>query len=88
LYKEREITELRAQYAGHVSGSASSDDDPPHATPAARIPADPRQSAAHQSAPLGVTADLFAELEVEVAELRAEVMRLRERVVALEDKLA
>jgi len=91
LYKERELAELKAQYAGHTSapGYSDSEDPPaPRAMPAARIPADPTQSQSRQASPLGVTADLFAELEVEVAELRAEVMRLRERVNELEAKLA
>lgn len=89
LYKEREITELRAQYAGHVPAHSSSDEDEaPRVAAAARAPAESRPPVGPASVPRGVTADQFAEIEVEFAELRAEVMRLRERVVALEAKLA
>jgi hypothetical protein len=86
LYKERELTELRAQYAGHRPAERGDDDDRP-AAPAMRA-AGPAQSAVAQSAPAarGVSADDFAELRVEVAELRAEMARIREQLRQLEAK--
>ena len=73
LYPDRELDELKARFAGHVSPS---DEDRGEAVrPTAR------------PTPAGVTADEFAELSVEVAELRAEVARLRESVGQLESKL-
>ncbi len=89
LYKEREMVELRAQFANYTppSPSATDDDDAPvtrHA-PSAPVASAPTTTAA---APLrSITADMLAELNVEFAELRAEVMRLRERVTTLEDKV-
>jgi len=77
LYKERELTEIKAQFANYVPPAGSADESDRSAAlrqaPAAR--------------PAGVTADEFAELSVEVAELRAEVARLRELVQNLESKL-
>ncbi len=88
LYKDRELVELRARFAGYVPPESPADDQPArHALPAASV--------ALASAPVGnalrgvpgVTKDEFAELSVEVAELRAEVSRLRELVGKLEAKL-
>src|SRR4029079_1973736 len=79
LYKERELNEIKQQFANYVPPAASSgDDDAPRAVsrPAAAAPA-----------PSGVTRDAFSELVVEVAELRTEVLRLREQVQSLEAKL-
>lgn len=73
LYKDRELPELRARFANHVSSGL--DDEPavhsiaPTSSPAAPAPRVPSSGV--------VTLDMFAELRVEVAELRAEVARLR-----------
>lgn len=85
LYKERELNELKARFAGYVPPAATSDDEEPlpRTTPAGQ-PASTRASA---SALDGPTKDEFAELSVDVAELRAEVARLRDTVSKLESKL-
>src|SRR5262245_37835182 len=87
LYKERELAELKAHFAGYVP-PASSDDggSPPPLVTGTAGPA----VAAHtgrQITPMGVTADQFAEMSVEVAELRAEVARLKDQLASLESKL-
>src|SRR5262245_30837790 len=74
LYKDRELAEIKAHVASHVSPPTSADDAPVRE----RAPA---------AAPAGVTVDQFAELSVEVAELRAEVLRLKDQVQGLESKL-
>lgn len=81
LYKDRELPELRARYAGHVS--SGQDDEPTVPAPVASA------SSSHVSTPPirhatpgNVTLDMFAELRVEVAELRAEVARLRAQLQA------
>jgi uncharacterized protein YceH (UPF0502 family) len=81
LYKERELGELKARFAGYV---------PPETRPEDDSPSEPRQRVqpAAPVASAGITKDEFAELSVEVAELRAEVSRLREQVSQLEAKLA
>ena len=89
LYKEREINELKARFAGYVPPAASSDDDEP--APRIMGTAGPavvaRAAAAGVAVTVGPTKDEFAELSVEVAELRAEVSRLRETVGRLESKI-
>ncbi|MCI0359381.1 MAG: YceH family protein [Planctomycetaceae bacterium] len=82
LYKEREIGELKARFAGYVPPETRSEEDSPSPV------ASPRAVAASPVASAGITKDEFAELSVEVAELRAEVARLRELVSKLEAKLA
>jgi uncharacterized protein YceH (UPF0502 family) len=102
LYKERELVELRAQYAGHSyagdSYAGNSGDAPNDAgeegTTAAHAPhaaASPHRVQQMPSAPSTagtVTRDMFAELEVEVAELRAEMARVREELREMREKLA
>ena len=86
LYKERELVELKARFAGYVPPEPHSDDDSSPPLAAARVHA----IAPIENTPRGVpavTKDEFAELSVEVAELRAEVSRLRELVSKLEAKL-
>jgi uncharacterized protein len=88
LYKERELVELKARFAGYVAPEARSDDD---SGPLAAAPRTHVAAPASVGGPLrgaaGVTKDEFSELSVEVAELRAEVARLREAVSKLEAKL-
>ena len=85
LYKDRELVELRAEYAGHTGGSPN--DPGEEATTSAHAPhgaATPHHVQAARSSPPStagtVTRDMFAELEVEVAELRAEMARVREEL--------
>jgi uncharacterized protein YceH (UPF0502 family) len=85
LYKERELTELKTQFAGHVP-SALADDDPPPVVAGTAGAAVAAQMGARITPP-GVTADQFAELSVEVAELRAELARLKDQVQSLDAKL-
>lgn len=85
LYKDRELTEIKAQFANYVPPAGYSDDAPP-AREAPRPSAPPPASSSGPQ-PRGVTADAFAELVVEVAELRTEVMRLKDLVQSLESKL-
>ena len=78
LYKERELAEIKAQFAGHVPAAGGDDDE---SSPAqTRSSSRPTRSAA--------TADEFAEMSVDLAELRAQVARLQDRIQALEAKLA
>jgi uncharacterized protein YceH (UPF0502 family) len=79
LYKERELPELRAQYANHKGGDSE-------APPSSNLPVIDSHSPA-PSRPVSsgvVTRDMFAELEVEVAEMRAELARIRERLTKIE----
>src|SRR5688572_8600672 len=71
LYKERELNEIKARYAGHVPPPLSDDESPPlvaGTTGAAAAAVTGARLVPHHA-----TADQIAELEVEVAELRAEV---------------
>ena len=88
LYKDRELTEIKAQFAGYVPPASSGDDESP-APSASASTARPAVSTGPSRPPLprGVTADEFAELSVDVAELRAEVARLTDQVRSLEAKL-
>jgi uncharacterized protein YceH (UPF0502 family) len=86
LYKERELTELRARFAGHVPVRSSDDDESPPlvaGTAGAAVAA----RTGTQITPPGVTADQFAELSVEVAELRAELGRMKDQLHALDARL-
>jgi uncharacterized protein len=83
LYKERELTEIRAQFAGYVAPAAADDSDQAERSVALA----PRPAPAAAPAQRGVMRDEFAELAVEVAELRAEVARLKDLVRSLESKL-
>lgn len=90
LYKEREINELKARFAGYVPPAAASDDDDaptggPIGTAGPAVAA--KVANTGMPVPVGPTKDEFAELEVEVAELRAEFARLRETVSRLESKI-
>ena len=85
LYKPRELEELRARFAGYVPPPASEADDARPAPQSHAAALAPR--AATQPAIQAVTADQFADLEVEVAELRAEMARLKEVVGKLEARL-
>ncbi|MEX2174233.1 MAG: DUF480 domain-containing protein [Pirellulaceae bacterium] len=90
LYTERELNELKAQFAGYVAPPAANAGDAPAAAASAwgtATPAQPAAAARTTAAASGVSADEFAELTVEVAELRAELARLRETVGNLESKL-
>jgi uncharacterized protein YceH (UPF0502 family) len=87
LYKERELVELKARYAGHVAAPDEAEEEgaarPPAATPARPAPATP----AATFNPPGVTKDMFAELELEVHQLRADVAKLREELRGLQSEL-
>jgi uncharacterized protein YceH (UPF0502 family) len=85
LYKDRELTEIRAQFAGYVPPAGSDDDAPPLVTGTAGPAVAARTG--QRITPPGITADQFAELSVEVAELRAEMARIREQMKNLESKL-
>ena len=92
LYKDRELVELRARFAGYVPPEAPADDEPARqAHPAASATAfvvptsSPGANAFRGGA--SVTKDEFSELSVEVSELRAEVSRLRDQVSKLEGRL-
>jgi len=85
LYKDRELTEIRAQFAGYVPPAAAEDDAPPLVAGTAGPAVAARTG--QRITPPSVTADQFAELSVEVAELRAEMARLKDLVQNLEAKL-
>lgn len=83
LFKERELNEIRAEYAKLAASqpAASQDDDnAPAARPvtmSAPMTATRASTGGSSGYTPGVTSDMFAELKLEVAELRAEVARLR-----------
>lgn len=87
LFKERELNELRAQFAGAAAQATSpmgdTDDDSPRPAPAPQ-----RSSGTSPGFTPGVTSDMFAELKLEVAELRAEVARLRSELEDLTLRLS
>jgi uncharacterized protein len=93
LYKEREITELRAQYKNHVPERSYDEDRPaPSSAVASSAPAHSSSMSARPApspapAVKSVSADEFAELRVEVAELQADVARLREQMRQFEELL-
>lgn len=91
LYKERELVELRARFAGNISRPAAmSDDDAPAYHSSAAQPASARPMPPSSPAVGSVryaTADQVAELVVELAELRAEFARLRMQVEELKETL-
>lgn len=74
LYKERELAELKARFAGHGAAEARADIS---TSAAASTPSSDLRSPQ-------VTRDMFGELELEVAQLRADVAKLRERIKQLE----
>jgi hypothetical protein len=91
IYKERELEELKRQFAGHVA--AGDDTDAAASEVAGASPAGGRAAAvspamkhipASPAAAPQVTRDMFSELELEVAQLRTEVVRLRERLRQME----
>jgi uncharacterized protein YceH (UPF0502 family) len=86
LYKEKELAELKARFAGPGRAAPSHYEDSAEPRPLVAGTAGPAVAAQTGASitPPGVTADEFAELSVEVAELRAEVARLRELVGKLE----
>ncbi len=94
LYKERELVELKAAYANSTgAGTANSGQPETSAAPAAAAPLPtlaPRAASPTAAPPvvsLGVTRDMFAELEVEVAEMRAELARVREELRDIRGRL-
>src|SRR5438876_4835547 len=82
LYKERELTELKARFQGYVPTAIGDDEAPPlvAGTAGAAVAA----QTGTRVTPPGVTADQFAELAVEVAELRAEVARMKDQLQQLQ----
>ena len=89
LYKERELVELRARYAGHTGAAEQAAEEGSAPTPApaaaASRPAPATPAATFSAA--GVTKDMFAELELEVHALRADVARLRDELRSLQQEL-
>lgn len=92
VYKERELEELKRQFAGHVPAEEGDD-------AAAAVAGTPASAAGSRGAAVSpamkhipapspaappVTRDMFSELELEVAQLRTEVVKLRERLHKLE----
>ena len=87
LYTPREMEELRRRYAGAASSSPAPS---PAAAAAPVSPAPTPAASSPSSAPAaperpGVTTDMFAELQLEVAEMRASIARLREEVRQIDD---
>lgn len=78
LYKERELAELQARYAGHGPMAEQDEEAGPEAGAA---PGGPGKAVA------GVTADQLAELELAVAQLRADLAALKEQVGQLAARL-
>lgn len=86
LYKDHELQGLRQRYAG---GDIST--QPPASTATSgfesHAPTNRGETVAEvatDQTARGVTADMFAELQVEVAQLQAELAQLRQRIDALE----
>lgn len=90
LYKERELVELKARFANYVppAGDAGHD-EAPRAAPAhvAHVMHAPPHSQATAPSAGGITRDMFAELELEVAALRADVSKLRNELRDLQQQL-
>lgn len=79
LYPEREMTELRRRFSSAAESPPAMSSPPPSAAaPASSAPAS--SAPAPSPARPGVSSDMFAELQVEVAEMRASIARLREEV--------
>lgn len=87
LYKERELVELRARYAGHQNVVEQSEDEGTSAPPASGPVRTPSATPAASFGPSGVTKDMFGELELEVHQLRADVAKLREELRDLQQQL-
>lgn len=98
LYKERELVELKAEFAGRPAPPPDASAEPmtsahaPHgaATPhhVQHVHAPPPIPAAPPVPMSGyATRDMFSELEVEVAELRAEMARIREQLRSIESRI-
>ncbi len=83
LYTEREMNDLRRQYAGVASGVAETPTEPALSSrpQTASAPSAPPPSPAAMSVP----ADVITELRLELGELRANVARLREEVRQMDD---
>jgi uncharacterized protein YceH (UPF0502 family) len=87
LYKERELVELRARYAGHQGVAEQAEEEGSAPSPAsAPVRPAPATPAATFGTP-GVTKDMFAELELEVTALRADVAKLRKELRDLQKEL-
>lgn len=80
LFKERELNEIRARI-GSVSAASTADDSDDHP---ARSPSPASAGSVNTG---GVTRDMLAEVQVDVAELRAEVSRLREELRDLKQQI-
>jgi uncharacterized protein YceH (UPF0502 family) len=90
LYKERELVELRAEYAGYTGAPNDAGEEGTTSAHAPHAAASPHRAQSLQAPPATagtVTRDMFAELEVEVAELRAEMARVREELRAMHERL-
>lgn len=87
LYKEREITELRARFAGHVPPHSPAEEDGPDPAPRMSAPRSNVDTRTDAAPPAGdyVTRDMFNEVVVEVAEMRAELARVREELRILRE---
>jgi uncharacterized protein len=90
LYKERELVELRAEYAGHVLSPNDPGEEGITAAHASHTASAPHHvQHMHAPPPASVsyaTRDMFNELEVEVAELRAEMARVREELREIRER--
>lgn len=83
LYKERELPELKARYAGHTPPSSPAEEDGPEPARTSSAPsaATPRPASGGAATNANyVTRDMFNEVVVEVAEMRAEMARVREEL--------
>jgi uncharacterized protein YceH (UPF0502 family) len=87
LYKERELVELRARYAGHVAVADDAEEVGNAAPASSSAPRPASATPAATFSPGGVTKDMFAELELEVTTLRADVARLRGELRDLQQQL-
>jgi uncharacterized protein YceH (UPF0502 family) len=86
LYKDRELVELKAEFAGHTGEPGS--DQPVTSTQGSHGVSSPHRPQPVAPPIVGqVTRDMFAELEVEVAELRAEMARVREELRDIRQQL-
>lgn len=86
MYKDRELVELKAEFADHTGESSS--DQPITSTQGSHGVSSPHRVQPVAPPIVGqVTRDMFAELEVEVAELRAEMARVREELRDIRQQL-
>lgn len=87
LYKERELTELKARFAGHTGVADQAEEEGSSSSAPSAASQAARATPAANFTGSAVTKDMFSELELEVHALRADVARLRDELRSLQAEL-